>query len=133
MKANEAKEGVRTLQSGLQYVILKEGSGPSPKETDTVRVNYRGTLIDGTEFDSSYEKGGSAVIPVAGVIKGWTEALQLMKAGSKWRIFVPEKLAYGQRQYGKIPPNSTLIFDLELLSLGDPLVPVLEEPQLSGK
>lgn len=123
LKANRGKEGVKVLPSGLQYKVLTPGSGPSPKATDTVRVNYRGTLVDGTMFDSSYSRGEPVNIPVQGVIPGWTEALQLMKTGAKWRIFVPPKLAYKDRAYGRIPPNSTLIFDLELLSIKDKSAP----------
>ncbi len=114
---NKKKEGVVTLPSGLQYQILKEGTGSKPKETDRVTVHYRGTLIDGTEFDSSYAREKPATFPVRGVIKGWTEALQLMKTGAKWKLFVPPDLAYGQRGQGrKIKPNSALIFEVELLS-----------------
>jgi len=118
LAANKVKPGVVTLPSGLQYQILKAGSGPKPKLTDTVQCNYRGTLIDGTEFDSSDANGGPVSFPVSGVIKGWTEALQLMPSGSKWRLFVPAALAYGEKGAGggKIGPNSVLIFDVELLS-----------------
>jgi FKBP-type peptidyl-prolyl cis-trans isomerase FklB len=114
---NKTKEGVMTLPSGLQYKVLNEGNGPIPKATDSVAVNYRGVLIDGTEFDNSLKRGGPADITVSGVIKGWSEALQLMKTGSKWQIFVPEELAYGKRQFGRIPSGSTLIFELELVSI----------------
>jgi FKBP-type peptidyl-prolyl cis-trans isomerase FklB len=114
---NKNKEGVVTLPSGLQYKIVKQGDGPSPKETDTVETNYRGTLIDGTEFDSSYKRGQAAVFPMKGVIRGWTEALQLMKVGGKWQLFVPPELAYGERGAGPIGPNATLIFDVELMSI----------------
>jgi len=114
---NKTKEGVVTLPSGLQYKVIREGGGPVPKAADTVKVNYRGTLIDGTEFDNSQKRGEPAAISVKGAIKGWSEALQLMKAGSKWQLFVPAELAYGKRQFGRIPPNSVLIFDLELLSI----------------
>jgi len=118
---NKKKDGVVTLASGLQYKVIKEGEGKTPKETDTVTVNYRGTFIDGTEFDSSYKRNQPATFPVAGVIPGWTEALQLMKVGSKWQLFVPSGLAYGEQGAGKIiGPNSTLIFDVELLSIDDP-------------
>jgi FKBP-type peptidyl-prolyl cis-trans isomerase len=114
---NKAKPGVKTTASGLQYVVEKEGSGTPPKETDTVVVNYRGTLIDGTEFDSSYKRGEPATFPVNRVIKGWTEALQLMKPGAKYKLFIPANLAYGAGGAGgDIGPNSTLIFDVELLS-----------------
>ena len=115
---NKGKPDVKTTASGLQYKVIKEGSGASPKATDTVEVNYRGTLTDGTEFDSSYKRGESAKFPVNGVIKGWTEALQLMKVGSKYQLFIPSALAYGERGAGaQIPANSTLIFEVELLSM----------------
>ena len=117
--ANKKKEGVKTLPGGLQYKVLAEGKGKSPKATDTVSVNYRGTLIDGTEFDSSYKRGQAATFPVGGVIKGWTEALQLMKEGAKWQLFIPANLAYGESgtQGGPIGPNATLIFEVELISI----------------
>jgi FKBP-type peptidyl-prolyl cis-trans isomerase FklB len=112
---------VKTTASGLQYKVLKEGSGPSPKATDTVKVNYRGTTIDGTEFDSSYKRGEAATFPVNRVIKGWTEALQLMKPGSKYQLFVPAELAYGERGAGAdIGPNSTLLFEVELVGIVPP-------------
>ena len=115
---NKNKPGVKTTASGLQYKVLKEGSGSPPKETDTVVVNYRGTLIDGTEFDSSYKRGEPATFPVNRVIKGWTEALQLMKPGSKSQLFIPANLAYGERGAGgDIGPNATLIFEVELLNV----------------
>jgi FKBP-type peptidyl-prolyl cis-trans isomerase FklB len=115
---NKKKEGVKTTPSGLQYKVAKEGAGPQPKESDTVTVNYRGTLIDGTEFDSSYKRGEPATFPVTGVIKGWTEALLLMKVGSKYQLFIPPNLAYGERAMGPdISPNSTLIFEVELMSI----------------
>jgi FKBP-type peptidyl-prolyl cis-trans isomerase FklB len=119
LEENKKKEGVKTTASGLQYKVVKEGTGAQPKVTDTVTVNYRGTLIDGkTEFDSSYKRGEPATFPVNGVIKGWTEALQLMKAGSKYQLFIPANLAYGERSPGPgISPNSTLIFDVELMGV----------------
>jgi FKBP-type peptidyl-prolyl cis-trans isomerase len=118
LAANKTKEGVVTLPDGLQYKVLKEGTGPKPTAADTVAVNYRGTLINGTEFDSSYKRGQPATFPVGQVIKGWTEALQLMPVGSKWQLFIPSDLAYGERSPGaEIGPNSTLIFDVELLSI----------------
>ena len=118
LAANKGKEGVVTLPSGLQYKILKEGTGPKPTATDTVVCNYRGTLINGTEFDSSYKRGQPATFPVSGVIKGWTEALQLMPVGSKWQLFIPSDLAYGDRGAGAdIGPDSTLIFEVELVSI----------------
>jgi FKBP-type peptidyl-prolyl cis-trans isomerase len=115
---NKTKEGVVTLPSGLQYKILKEGTGPKPSASDSVVCNYKGTLIDNTEFDSSYKRGQPATFPVGQVIKGWTEVLQLMPVGSKWQVFVPSDLAYGPRAPGgAIGPNSTLIFEIELLSI----------------
>ena len=118
LAANKAKEGVVTLPSGLQYKILTAGTGPKPSATDSVVCNYRGTLINGTEFDSSYKRGQPATFPVNGVIKGWTEALQLMPVGSKWQLFVPSSLAYGERGAGgDIGPDATLIFEVELLSI----------------
>jgi len=121
LASNKSKEGVVTLPSGLEYKILKEGTGPKPTANDTVECNYRGTLIDGKEFDSSYKRGQAATFPVSGVIKGWTEALQLMPVGSKWQLFIPPALAYGDRGAGPdIGPESTLIFDVELLSIKKP-------------
>lgn len=118
LAANKAKAGVISLPSGLQYKILQEGTGPKPTAADTVTVNYRGTLLDGTEFDSSYKRGQPASFPVGGIIKGWTEALLLMPVGSKWQLFIPPELAYGPRQAGpSIGPNSTLVFEVELLSV----------------
>jgi FKBP-type peptidyl-prolyl cis-trans isomerase FklB len=118
LASNKAKEGVVTLPSGLEYRILKEGNGPKPTASDSVVCNYRGTLINGTEFDSSYKSGQPATFPVNGVIKGWTEALQLMPVGSKWQLFVPSSLAYGERGAGgDIGPGATLIFEVELLSI----------------
>ena len=121
LEANKAKEGVVTLPSGLQYKVLQVGTGPKPAATDTVVCNYRGTLLDNTEFDSSYKRGQPATFPVSGVIKGWTEALQLMPVGSKWQLFIPADLAYGDRGAGgQIGPGSTLIFEVELLSIQTP-------------
>lgn len=115
---NKAKPGVVTLPSGLQYKVITEGTGPKPAATDSVVCNYRGTLLNGTEFDSSYKRGQPATFPVNGVIKGWTEALQLMPVGSKWQLFVPPDLAYGNRGVGSdIGPDATLIFEVELLSI----------------
>ncbi len=119
LSANKGKEGVVTLPSGLQYKILKEGTGPKPTASDSVVCNYRGTLINGTEFDSSYKRGQPATFPVSGVIKGWTEALQLMPVESKWQLFVPSDLAYGESGRPGIEPDSTLIFEVELLSIQD--------------
>jgi FKBP-type peptidyl-prolyl cis-trans isomerase FklB len=117
LAANATKAGVVTLPSGLQYKILTAGTGPKPVATDTVVCNYRGALIDDTEFDSSYKRGQPATFNVGGVIKGWTEALQLMPVGSKWQLFIPPDLAYGERGPGPIGPNATLVFDVELLSI----------------
>ena len=118
LATNKTKEGVKVTASGLQYKILKEGTGPKPTATQTVSVHYRGTLLDGTEFDSSIKRGQPAEFPVNGVIKGWTEALQLMPVGSKWQLFIPPDLAYGpQGAGGTIGPNATLIFEVELLAI----------------
>lgn len=117
LAANKGKDGVKTTASGLQYKIIKDGNGQMPKATDTVTVNYRGTLVDGTEFDSSYKRGEPATFPLNGVIPGWTEALQMMKVGSKWQLFLPSAIAYGERGAGRIGPNATLIFEVELLSV----------------
>ncbi|HLJ88405.1 MAG TPA: FKBP-type peptidyl-prolyl cis-trans isomerase [Candidatus Angelobacter sp.] len=118
LAANKTKEGVIALPSGLQYKILQPGTGAKPTAADTVVCNYRGTLIDGTEFDSSYKRGEPASFPVGGVIKGWTEALQLMPTGSKWQLFIPSELAYGERGAGSdIGPNATLIFEVEMISI----------------
>ncbi len=116
---NKKKEGIKTLSSGLQYKVTKAGTGKKPKATDTVTVNYRGTLIDGKEFDSSYSRGKPVTFPVNGVIPGWTEALQLLEEGAKWQLFIPSNLAYGERGTpgGPIGPNATLIFDVELISV----------------
>jgi FKBP-type peptidyl-prolyl cis-trans isomerase FklB len=118
LAANKGKEGVVALPDGLQYKILTPGNGPKPSASDTVVCNYKGTLIDGKEFDSSYKRGQPATFPVSGVIKGWTEALQMMPVGSKWQLFIPPDLAYGDRQAGPdITPGSTLVFEVELMSI----------------
>ncbi len=115
---NKKKDGVKVTASGLQYIVEKEGTGAMPKSTNTVVANYRGTLLDGTEFDSSYKRGEPAEFPVDGLIKGWTEALQLMKTGAKYKLFIPSELAYGEQGAGeKIGPNATLIFELELMEI----------------
>jgi len=130
---NKKKDGVKTTASGLQYKVLKEGTGDSPKATDTVVTNYKGTLLDGTEFDSSYKRNEPATFPVSRVIPGWTEALQLMKPGSKYQLFVPSKLAYGERGAGRdIGPNATLIFEVELLSIKPPETPAAVAPGVPG-
>ncbi len=121
LAANKKKDGVITLASGLQYKIIKTGSGKTPKAIDSVTVNYRGTLIDGTEFDSSIKRGQPATFQVNGVIPGWTEALQLMREGDKWQLFIPSNLAYGERGAGGvIGPNAVLIFEVELISINKP-------------
>jgi FKBP-type peptidyl-prolyl cis-trans isomerase FklB len=117
LAANGKKADVKTTKSGLQYKVLKEGTGPSPKATDVVRTHYHGTFINGEVFDSSVERKEPAEFEVNGVIPGWTEALQLMKVGSKWQLFVPFKLAYGERGYRGIPPAATLVFEVELLDI----------------
>ncbi|WP_145256786.1 FKBP-type peptidyl-prolyl cis-trans isomerase [Pseudomonas sp. DE0157] len=114
---NAKRDGIVTLDSGLQYEALSTGEGAKPSREDQVRVHYHGTLIDGTVFDSSYDRGQPAEFPVGGVIAGWTEALQLMSAGSKWRLYVPSELAYGAQGVGSIPPHSVLVFDVELLDV----------------
>ncbi|MBI5047910.1 MAG: FKBP-type peptidyl-prolyl cis-trans isomerase [Deltaproteobacteria bacterium] len=115
---NKKKDGVKTTSSGLQYKIIKAGNGAKPKTTDTVTVNYRGTLIDGKEFDNSYKRGEPATFPLNGIIPGWVEALQLMPVGSKWQLFLPPSLAYGERGSGReIGPNMALIFEVDLVSI----------------
>ena len=114
---NAKREGVTVLESGLQYEVLVAGEGAKPSREDHVRTHYHGTLIDGTVFDSSYERGQPAEFPVGGVIAGWVEALQLMNTGSKWRLHVPSELAYGGQAAGSIPPHSVLVFDVELLDI----------------
>jgi len=125
---NKAKEGVVTLPSGLQYKILKAGTGEKPTLEDTVVCNYKGTLINGTEFDASEKHGGPATFPVKGVIAGWTEALQLMPVGSKWQLFVPAGLAYGPQGPPDIGPNATLIFEVELVSIQKGAAPAAGQP-----
>lgn len=120
---NKSQPGVVTLPDGLQYKIVTEGSGAMPGPNDIVTVNYRGTFIDGTEFDSSYKRGQPVQLPIGGVIPGWTEALLKMKVGSKWQLFIPSNLAYGERGRPGIPPNSALIFEVELLSTQNPNPP----------
>jgi FKBP-type peptidyl-prolyl cis-trans isomerase len=130
LEENKAKEGVVTLKSGLQYKILKKGTGASPKATDTVKCQYRGTTIDGKEFDSSYERDEPAKFALNRVIKGWTEGLQLMKEGGKWQFFVPAALGYGERGAGQnIGPNEVLIFEIELIGIEKPEA---KEPEKKG-
>ena len=118
LEQNKEKESVKVLPSGLQYSVLEEGNGPKPQKTDKVRVHYHGTKIDGSVFDSSVDRGEPVEFPVSGVIPGWTEALQLMPVGSKWKIFIPWQLGYGERGQGdKIPPYTVLIFEVELLDI----------------
>jgi FKBP-type peptidyl-prolyl cis-trans isomerase FklB len=117
LSANKAKSGVITTSSGLQYEVIRQGTGPKPTINDTVEVNYAGTLINGTEFDNSYKRGQSITFPVSGVISGWTEALQLMPAGSKYKLYIPYELAYGTNEAGQIPAGSTLIFEVELIKV----------------
>jgi len=129
LAANSKKPGVVTLPSGLQYQIIKAGAGPKPKLTDMVRVHYHGTLIDGRVFDSSVDRGQPIELNVNGVIPGWTEALQLMPVGSKWKLFIPSELAYGDRQAGQlIAPGSTLVFDVELLDIVNQTAPAPPKP-----
>ena len=120
---NKDKPGVTVTGSGLQYKVLSTGAGAKPAATDSVTVHYKGTLLDGTEFDSSYKRGQPATFGVSGVIKGWTEALQLMNAGSKWQLFIPPDLAYGEQGRPNIPPNSLLVFEVELLTNAPPPPP----------
>ena len=118
LEKNKANPKVKVTKSGLQYEVIKEGKGPKPKATDKVSVHYVGTLIDGTEFDSSVKRGQPAEFPVGGVIPGWVEALQLMPVGSKWRLVIPGNLAYGERGAGaQIGPNAVLVFEVELLKI----------------
>jgi len=133
LAANKANPGVQVLPSGLQYKVLKEGSGPMPKLADTVTVQYRGTLPDGTEFASSSARGQPATIRVIGSIRGWQEALQKMRPGTKWMLYVPPELGYGRHAFGKVPPNSVLIYELTLLAV-TPTAPsaAVPSPPLTG-
>ena len=130
---NKSKSGVKTTASGLQYEVEKEGTGPKPKATDTVKVNYLGTKIDGTKFDSSYDRGQPATFPLNGVIKGWSEGLQLMPVGSKYKFYVPADLAYGENAPGPIGPNATLIFEVELLGIEDASKAAAAKPAAAPK
>jgi FKBP-type peptidyl-prolyl cis-trans isomerase len=130
LEENALKEGVEVLPSGLQYTILEEGSGASPTRTDRVVVNYRGTFVDGTQFASSYDTGQPATLEVGQVIPGFQEGLQLMKLGSKWKLFIPPDIAYGERGRQGVPPNSTLIYEIELLEIeGQATEPDALEPE----
>ena len=132
LEANKSKDGVQVTESGVQYIVLKEGNGPIPADTSKVKVHYHGTLIDGTVFESTLDKGEPAKFPVKGVIKGWGEVLQMMPVGSKWKVFIPTELAYGERvrRGGKIEPNMALIFEMELLEIIDP---VKEKEEMEAK
>ena len=126
LEKNAKNDGVKTTESGLQYEVITEGTGPLPLPTDTVKVHYKGTLLDGTVFDSSYDRGNPVEFPLNAVIPGWTEGLQLMKVGSKYKLYIPSKIAYGERGVSQvIPPNSTLVFEVELLEI---LPPAAEKP-----
>jgi FKBP-type peptidyl-prolyl cis-trans isomerase FkpA len=139
LEANKSKEGVKTTPSGLQYKMITEGSGPNPKDSDIVVVHYKGTLIDGTEFDSSYKRNQPAEFPLKAVIPGWTEGLQLMKKGGKANFFIPPELAYGERGRPSIPANSALVFEVELIDIkappaeGKPNKPAGEKPAKPAK
>jgi FKBP-type peptidyl-prolyl cis-trans isomerase FkpA len=133
LEKNKTAEGVKTTASGLQYIVEKEGTGPIPKKEDNVKCHYTGTLIDGTKFDSSVDRGQPAEFPVGGVIPGWTEALQLMKVGSKYKLFIPPELAYGPSGRPGIPPNSALIFEVELLEIVKATPPKAVSPPKKGK
>jgi FKBP-type peptidyl-prolyl cis-trans isomerase len=129
LAANKTKPGVTTLPSGLQYKVLVQGNGPKPTAGDSVVCNYKGTFVDGKEFDSSYKRGEPATFPVTGVIKGWTEALQLMPVGSKWQLVIPPDLAYGAQGRPGMPPNSTLVFEVELVKIAEKEKPAAPAPQ----
>jgi FKBP-type peptidyl-prolyl cis-trans isomerase FklB len=131
LAANKNQPGVTVLPDGLQYLVITNGSGAIPTASDTVTVNYKGTLIDGTEFDSSYKRGQPASFQVGGVIRGWTEALEKMTVGSKWKLFIPSNLAYGEQGQRGIPPNSVLIFEVELLDTKSPATPMPAQPLTS--
>ena len=133
LASNKTKAGVKTTDSGLQYEVVKEGSGNSPKDTDTVKVHYTGTLITGEKFDSSRDRNEPAEFPVNGVIPGWTEALKLMKPGAQWKLVIPAKLAYGPQGRPGIPPNSTLLFDVELLEVKAAAAPAPAAPMPKAK
>ena len=130
---NKSKAGVKTTASGLQYEVVKEGTGKKPKETDTVKVDYTGTKIDGTKFDSSVDRGTPATFPLNGVIKGWTEGLQLMTEGSEYKLYIPAELAYGENAPPTIGPNATLIFDVKLISIEAPAAATTPAPEPADK
>ncbi len=127
LEENKKKNGIKVTASGLQYLVVNEGTGPSPAEDQTVKVNYVGTLIDGAEFDSSVKRGKPAEFPVNRVIPGWTEALKMMKVGAKWKLFIPAQLAYGEQGRPSIPPNSVLVFEVDLLEIVE--TPAQQPPQ----
>ena len=129
LATNKNNPGVITLPDGLQYRVITEGTGPQPTSDSTVTVNYRGTFLNGTEFDNSYKRGQPAQFPVGGVIRGWTEALTLMKVGAKWQLFIPSELAYGEAGHSGIPPNATLVFEVELLAAQSPQPPAASPAQ----
>lgn len=133
LATNKAKKGVTTTASGLQYEVVKAGTGPKPKDTDTVQVHYTGTLLDGTKFDSSVDRGEPATFPLKGVIPGWTEGLQLMPVGSKYKFFIPANLAYGENGPGPIGPNATLTFDVELIKIVPPEAAKPADPAAAAK
>lgn len=133
LEKNKTAEGVKVTASGLQYSVIKEGDGATPKKEDNVKCHYTGTLIDGTKFDSSVDRGQPAEFPVGGVIPGWTEALQMMKVGSKYKLFIPPELAYGPAGRPGIPPNSALVFEVELLEIVKGAAPAKPAPKKSKK
>ena len=133
LEKNKTAEGVKVTASGLQYIVVSEGTGAIPTKTDTVKCHYKGTLITGEQFDSSYDRGQPAEFPVGGVIPGWTEALQMMKVGSKYKLFIPPELAYGASGRPGIPPNSALVFEVELLDIVKAAAAPAPAPAKKGK